>query len=191
VEISDAVARYRDAERISARERAAKLQKIIDQAKDLHSTLAGLDSGSLRAVIAPVMASRFAIDPRILVPKLKMLVVQTECAKRRAAPPRRGPHGLDPSLRQLIAELGIIWKSENPTLKGIVASKDERRGPMLDFVWNELRKARIRVQSKGRAQSKDALGKLLYSMRERIAEKAAEVRRRKTVTHEEGHTIIT
>jgi len=171
---------YRSAERVSERERIEKLQRVIDQAEQLRETLAGLDSHTWRAIAAQMLSSRAAVDPRALVPKLKMLGFQARHAKRHAAPPRRGPRRKD-SLRQLIADLGIAWQIEHPDVKGIVARADgERRGPMLDFVYRELKREHVEDRSR------QAVGKMLYGLRALILERAEAARGRKLVTQKDG-----
>ena len=183
-EIDEAVERYRTSVRVSERERLDSLQQVIDQANQLRRTLDALDSGTRRAIIAPVMLSRDAVDPLVLTPKLRMLIKQAEHAKRHAPRPRRGPRRHD-SLRQLAAEIAILWSIENPLVKkGIKSIRGERCGLMLEFVWGELLRARVRVQSK------DALGKLLYSIRAPIARKAAVERKKRLVTRTDGPVTV-
>lgn len=182
--IEEVIERYRSTIKVTASERIEKLQLIVEQAKHLCSALSSLDSGTRHAINAPVTRSRYAVDPYILVPQLKMLIAQAEVARRCSPKPRRGPHRRE-SLWQLIADLGILWSADNPGLKGIVASKGERRGPMLDFVLRELKKANIRVQSK------DALGKILYLRRARITERAKTVRQTKIITRKVGSVTLT
>jgi len=182
--IDEAVERYRTSVRASEREHLDNLQQIIDQANQLRGTLDALDSGTRRAIIAPVMMSKHAADPYILVPQLKMLIRQAEHAKRLAPKPRRGPRRHD-SLRQLAADIAILWSTKNPLVKkGIKSIRGERCGPMLEFVWGELRRAGVRVQSK------DALGKLLYSIRAPIAKQAALASKMRLVTRTYGRVTV-
>ena len=52
-----------------------------------------------------------------------------------------------------------------PNKKGIKSSKGEREGPMLDFVYNVLRWAKVPVQSK------NAIADKLYDMRKLLTRK--------------------
>lgn len=183
LDVDEAIERYRNAVYVSERERIEKLQRVIEQTDQLHRTLAALDGRTRHTIVAPVARSRHAVDPLILVPQLKMLQRQAEHAKRHAAAPRRGPQRKDP-LRQLVVDIGIAWQIEYPRVKGITASKGERRGPMLEFISHELKCAKITIRSEA------ALGKMLYSVRARISERAEAERRKQLVTRKVGSVTV-
>jgi hypothetical protein len=183
VDVSAAIERYRTDMRVSQTKRLEQLQLVKESATVLSEILGKLDADTEHAILGhPALPN---VHPRDVATQLKRLARQTETAKRRAPPPRRGPRDLS-SLRQVVVEIGILWAEANPeTAKGIKAVNGERRGPMLDYVWRELRGAEVRLQSK------ESLGKLLYSMRRLISSKASVERRRRRVIRKVGRVTVT
>jgi hypothetical protein len=184
IDVREAMRQYQTTTRVSELQRREKLQQVIDHSKRLRVTLDSLDAGTRLAIVAPAQRSSYAVHPPLLAQQLKLLIAQSEKAKRDSAPPRRGPLGLDPRLKQLIGRLGIIWSIENPAVKGIVANKGERSGPMLTFVLQRLRREKIRFHSRA------SVAKVLYEMRRQITTRAAAQRQKQEITRVSGHTRI-
>ena len=131
----------------------------------------------------PTAAATLLQPLQTLADQLQLLVARSVTACKASPKPSRGRRRQD-TLRQLIFELGVLWTAANPYTKGIKAVKGERLGPMLDFVWSELKHARIRVTSK------EALGKQLYELRSRISRAARRERLKTTITNVAGRGIV-
>lgn len=184
VEIQDALARFRATQESSDSELVERLQELREHAMALRRTLEALSRDSRAQGLIAAWPTRSAVSPLALTAPLRQLITQVEHALTRAPKPRRGPRGTSPALRQLVMELAVLWSLENPNARGIVASKGERQGPMRDFVWKQLRQAQVP------AQSEEALGKMLYSMRTRVAELARECSKKLRGEPENGRQAV-
>jgi len=169
---------------VSDLKRKEKLQQIIDHAQDLRIILDSLDDKTRAAIVRPAQRSSHAVRPLALSLQLKLLIAQSRRAKLDSVEPRRGPHGLEPRLRQLIFVLGVIWSIENPAVKGNVSAKGQRRGPMLKFVFRRLRRRKIPVHAA------DSVARVLYSMRDLIRQQATAERQKTEITEVIGSTIV-
>jgi hypothetical protein len=192
--IADVIARYRTRQHTSDLELLKRLHQINDQATGLTETLASLvsDSRTTHAISSWPLGN--GIHPSTFNKQLQQFLLQIKYAIRQAPKPRRGPRNQDP-LRQLVAELGILWAIDNPGIKGVAAHRGEYRGPMVEFVWKRLQKANRRArrlrQERLPIRSKQSLAKMLFNTRRSIAQHATTARRRQADTQKFASSTVT
>lgn len=183
-----AIQRYRETAEVGAAERRDKLQSIRERAASLQTALEELTSGPT-ADPAAVMAIRGSppssdcvphyLDPTILDQQLRLFCTQLDVALKTFGAVKTGPH-YHSRLRQLLLDLSIIWAAAHELEeKGVKRVRGESVGPMLDWVYTLLLRARVPVQSKNSVADK------LYEMRALITKKAAAHREKRVLVQKE------
>jgi hypothetical protein len=144
-----------------------ELQQIAAKAKSLHTKLERLSDRSRLSILdARIPVAGTESDPLVLKKSVKELHMRATIAAIKAPKDSRGPPVRDAIFRDLLLQIGILWRRSVPTGKGIVISKSEYRGPLLRFTRQILRDANLR------GRSDNALGRQIYLIRNLIDAKA-------------------
>jgi hypothetical protein len=167
-------------------EHRAELEELINRAASLLQACNYLSQRSRLAImdIGKDSPLYFRTGPDELQTTLQEFLVRADVAFR-AIPEDAGGAPKHDDLRQLLLSVALIWYEFHPSDKGIVVVNAVIRGPLLNF-------ARTLLSIFGvNAGSIEALGRLLYEMRDRAIAVAKSEQRRGVSTNVYGRIKVT